>query len=242
MADSSVIAGVMAAGGFEAMADAGLVEQVRRGEPLAFCAVMRRYNQPLFRVARAIMADDAEAEDVVQESYARAFAAIGGFRGEAGLGTWLTRIVINESRGRLRRRRPQVDLDQVERSQEAGALILGFPGGKIVDDPEADAARAEVRRLLERAVDDLPEPFRLVFTLRDIEGRPVEEVAGLLDIRAETVRTRLHRARRQLRAALDATLADALRGSFPFLGTRCDRLVDAVMRRLCAERGWPQPD
>ena len=242
MADSSVMAGVMAASGFEAMADAGLVEQVRRGEPQAFCAVMRRYNQPLFRVARAIMADDAEAEDVVQESYARAFAAIDGFRGEAGLGTWLAPIVINESRGRLAPRRPQVDLDQVERSQEAGALILGFPGGKLVDDPEAEAARAEVRRLLERAVDELPEPFRLVFILRDIEGRSVEEVAGLLDIRAETVRTRLHRARRQLRAALDATLADALRGSFPFLGTRCDRLVDAVMRRLCAERGWPQPD
>ena len=192
MADSSV----MATGGFEVMADAGLVEQVRRGEPLAFCAMMRRYNQPLFRVARAIMADDAEAEDVVQESYARAFAAIDGFLGEAGPGTWLTRIVINESRGRLRRRRPQVDLDQVEQSQAAGALILGFPGGKLVDDPEADAARAEVRLLLERAVDELPEPFRLVFILRDIEGRSVEEVAGLLDIRAETVRTRLHHARK----------------------------------------------
>lgn len=233
MPDSSA----MAAGNFEVMADNGLVEHVRRGEPLAFCAVMRRYNQPLFRVARAIMADDAEAEDVVQESYARAFAAIDGFRGEAGLGTWLTRIVINESRGRLRRRRPQVGLDQVERNQEAGALVLGFPGGRVMDDPEIDVARAEVRRLLERAVDGLSEPFRLVFILRDIEDRSVEETADLLGIRPETVRTRLYRARRQLRAALDATLADAVRGSFPFLGSRCDRLVDNVMRRLGMAQG-----
>ena len=218
----------------DTMADSGLVERIKQGEQIAFRALIQRYNQSLFRVARGIVADDGEAEDIVQESYVRAFAALDSFRGDSGLRTWLTRIVINESRGRLRRRRPQVELDQVDLAQETGALVLGFPGGNIVDNPEKSAARAEVRLLLERAIDHLAEPFRLVFILREVQECSVEETAELLGIRAETVKTRLHRARRQLRAALDTTLADAIQGSFPFLGKRCDRLTAAVMKRLAA--------
>lgn len=221
----------------EWIAEDELVGRIRAGEELAFRQLMQRYNQPLYRVARAIVSDDNEAEDVLQESYTRAFAALGGFRGEAGLQTWLTRIVINESRGRLRRRRPRVELDQVERIQESGALVLGFPGGQVVESPDTEAARAEVRLLLEQAVDQLPDIFRLVFILREIQECSVEETAAILDIRPETVKTRLHRARRMLREALDATLAEAIRGSFPFLGKRCERLTEAVMQRIAATHG-----
>ena len=158
-------------------------------------------------------------------------AAIAGFRGEAGIATWLTRIVLNEARGRLRARRPTADLDVVETAQ-VSARVLPFPGRNGPDDPEADAARAQIRGILETAVDDLPEPFRLVFILREVEELSVEETAAHLAIRPETVKTRLHRARRRLREALDARLADVMVGAYPFLGPRCARITEAVLQRL----------
>jgi RNA polymerase sigma factor (sigma-70 family) len=213
------------------MPEPELVGHARAGDRGAFRAIMTRCNQRLFRVARAVVRDEAEAEDVLQEAYLRAFAAIAGFRGEAGIATWLTRIVLNEAHGRLRRRKPTVDLDQVEAAQES-AQVLNFPGMARSDDPEADAARAQIRRLLERAVDDLPEPFRLVFILREVEDLSVEETASHLNLKVETVKTRLHRARRRLREALDAQLADVMVGAYPFLGARCERISDAVLQRL----------
>jgi RNA polymerase sigma-70 factor (ECF subfamily) len=236
MARHEAIASPKAAASAAWVAEHDLVDRIRAGEEAAFRQLMQRYNQRLYRVARAIVSDDSEAEDVLQESYTRAFAAIDGFRGESGLQTWLTRIVINESRGRLRRRRPRVALDQVERIQESGALVLGFPGGQVVESPDSQAARAEVRLLLEQAVDRLPDIFRLVFILREIQECSVEETAELMGVRPETVKTRLHRARRLLREALDASLAEALHGSFPFLGKRCARLTEAVMQRIAAAR------
>lgn len=223
---------------FDGMAEVTLLRHARRGEREAFRVIVQRHNQRLFRVARGIVADDAEAEDVLQESYVRAFAAIGSFRGESSLLTWLTRITINEGRGRLRRRRIQVDLDQIDAARAAGALVLAFPGGHTMEDPEAKAAQAETRLLIERAVDTLPEPFRLVFIMRDVQELSIEETADILDIRPETVKTRLHRARRMLRAALDDTLASAMRGAFPFLGRRCDRITEAVLARLAPAQGW----
>ena len=200
-----------------AMPEAELVGCAREGDREAFRAIMTRCNQRLFRVARAVVRDEAEAEDVLQEAYTRAFGAIAGFRGEAGIATWLTRIVLNEAHGRQRRRRATVELDEVETAQE-GAQVLNFPGLSRSEDPEADAARAQIRRIFERAVDDLPEPFRLVFILREVEELSAEETAGHLNLKVETVKTRLHRARRRLREALDAQLADVMVGAYPFPG------------------------
>lgn len=211
--------------------EAGLALRAKAGDRDAFRAIMQRMNQRLFRVARGVVGSDHEAEDVLQEAYVRAFAAIGGFRGEAQLSTWLTRIVLNEARGRLRSRKATVELDAVEAAQAAGGQVLAFPklGG---EDPEGNAARSEIRRLLEHAVDELPEAFRVVFMLREVEECTVEETADALGVKPATVKTRLFRARRLLREALDAKLADALTGAYPFLGARCLRIQDAVLARL----------
>jgi RNA polymerase sigma factor (sigma-70 family) len=212
-----------------------LVDLARAGDREAFRDIMTRCNQRLFRIARAVVRDEAEAEDVLQEAYTRAFAAIAGFRGEAGVATWLTRIVLNEAHGRLRRRRTTVDLGQVETAQEHGQ-ILSFPSPSRREDPEAEAAHVQIRAILERAVDALPEPFRLVFILREIEELSAEETARHLDLKVETVKTRLHRARRRLRQSLQAQLADVMVGAYPFLGERCERITEAVLRRLKPDR------
>lgn len=213
------------------LSDADLVRQVREGDVDAYGALVQRYNQRLYRVARAIVRDDAEAEDVLQEVYVRAFAALAEVRDAAHVGAWLTRIVINEARGRLRRRRSMVGLSELD-GMQSHAQVLQFPGGAPAADPEREAAAAEARRLLERAIDELPAAFRLVFVLRDVQGLSVEETGAELGLRPETVRTRLHRARRLLRQLLSEKLASALQGSFPFLGERCVRMRAAVLLRL----------
>jgi RNA polymerase sigma-70 factor, ECF subfamily len=209
-----------------------LVALAKRGEGEAFRVIMQRCNQRLFRTARSVVRDDSEAEDVLQEAYARAFQNLDGFRGEAGIPTWLTRIVINEARGRLRKRRNNVDLEEIEAAQQDTGRIVMFPTAYGSSDPERDAARAEARRLLERAVDGLAEPYRLVFVLREIEELSVEETAATLGLKPETVKTRLHRARRQLREGLAEQLGSAMGGAFPFLGARCERITQAVLDRL----------
>lgn len=219
----------------EGLGEAELVRLAQAGDGEAFRVIMQRGNQRLFRVARGVVRDDAEAEDVLQEAYVRAFAAIGGFRGEAGLMTWLTRIVLNEARGRLRKRRPMVGLDQIEAAQMDGAQVIPFPNAFGSASPEADAARAQIRGLIEHAVDDLPEAFRIVFIMRDIDECSIEETAANLDLKPETVKTRLHRARKLLREALDAKLASTMAEAFPFMGARCNRITEAVLARLAAE-------
>jgi RNA polymerase sigma-70 factor (ECF subfamily) len=216
---------------YAALPEADLVARARAGDREAFRAIMTRCNQRLFRIARAVIGDEGEAEDVLQEAYVRAFGAIAGFRGEAAIATWLTRIVLNEAHGRLRRRKVTVEFEELEAAQES-AQVLNFPGAARSDGPEADAARAQIRRMLEQAVDGLPEAFRLVFILREVEELSVEETAGHLGLKPETVKTRLHRARRRLREALDAQLADVMVGAYPFLGARCERISEAVLRRL----------
>lgn len=217
---------------YAALEDADLVALVRGGDRQAFRHVMRRSNQRLFRVARGVLNNDDEAEDVVQEAYVHAYEKLATFRGEASLLTWLTRIVLNEAYGRLRHRRPTVDIEQIEAAQAEGGRVLAFPSRFGSEDPAAAAAREQMRHLLERAVDELPEPFRIVFVLREIEECTVEETAASLELRPETVKTRLHRARRLLRAALHDSLASSLGDAFPFLGPRCDRVTETVMQRL----------
>lgn len=225
---------------YAAMDDATLVGRVRHGDRDAFRQIMRRCNQRLFRVARGVVGDDAEAEDVVQEAYVHAYEKIDGFRGEASLPTWLTRIVLNAAYGRLRQRRATVDVAQIEAAQHEDRVLV-FPSRFGHEDPAAAATRAQIRALVEHAIDDLPEPFRIVFVLREIEECTVEETAAALDLREETVKTRLHRARRQLRAALQDTLATTLTDAFPFLGSRCDRMTDEVLKRLEASPPGPSP-
>jgi RNA polymerase sigma factor (sigma-70 family) len=217
---------------YEGQDDAALVGLVQGGDREAFRQVMRRSNQRLFRVARGVMNDDAEAEDVVQEAYVHAYEKLATFRGDASLLTWLTRIVLNEAYGRLRQRRHTVDIDQIEVAQADVGRVVAFPAKFGSEDPLASAARDQVRRLVERAVDGLPEPFRIVFVMREIEECTVEETAVSLDLKAETVKTRLHRARRLLRVALHDTLSTSLGDAFPFLGPRCDRVTESVMQRL----------
>lgn len=219
--------------GFSALSDEDLAAEVSAGDTRAFAAIMQRYNRRLYRVARAVVRDDAEAEDVVQAAYLRAFASIAGFRGEAKLGTWMTRIVINEALGRMRGRRPTEQLTVLEaQDQDARSRLIMFPGVNMPADPEKAAAQAQIRRLLEDAIDTLPDPFRLVFVMRDVEEMSVEETSAQLGIRAETVKTRLHRARRLLRSELDGRLSSALSDTFPFAGVRCARITGAVLAHL----------
>ncbi len=212
---------------YQGMDEAALAARAKSGDHEAFRTIMQRCNQRLFRVARAVVGNDDEAEDVLQESYLRAFAGIAAFRGEAGLLTWLTTITLNEARGRLRKRRPTVDLNEMDEMQ---ARIIPFPGA--APNPEAEAARSEVRQLLEKAIDALPEDFRVVFMLREVEGCSVEETAAQLKLKPQTVKTRLFRARRLLREAMERKFLTSMGQVFPFMGARCTRIADRVLERL----------
>jgi RNA polymerase sigma-70 factor (ECF subfamily) len=216
------------------VAEAGDVALVRRAlarDPNAFRAIIKTHNQRLYRIARGVVRNDAEAEDIVQEAYMRAFASLGAFRGEASLSTWLSRIVINEALGRLRKRKRDVPMPE-----NPDARIIRFPLNPIDfnpgDDPERTMAQRQILRLVERATDSLPDVYRTVFVARVIEGLSVEETAGLLAVRPETVKTRLHRARALVRKALEDEIGPVLLDAFPFAGRRCERLSQAVMKRL----------
>jgi len=212
------------------MGDAELLAQLRAGRSSAYAALMRGNNQRLYRLARGILRDESEAEEVVQESYVRAFTHLDGFKGEASLATWLARIVLNEALGRLRRRRPILDIDDMAETLVAAedAPMLR----SVEPSPEQASARLEIRRAIERAVDALPPAFRSVFMLRALEQMSVEETAACLGIPGETVKTRFHRANKLLRQALTRHFGAILDGAFPFLGTRCDRLIAGVLERL----------
>jgi RNA polymerase sigma factor (sigma-70 family) len=208
----------------EDLDDAGLVERARQRDPAAFWLIIKRHNQRLHRIARAVLDDDTEAEDVLQETYIHAFMHLSQFRAEARLSSWLTRIALNEALGRRRQRRPTVDIKAIE------GMVAPFSAHK--PDPEEAAALAEIRSLLERAVSGLPEPFRIVFIMRDVEEMSIEETALLLGLRPQTVSTRLHRARRLLREALGDKLATVFTDTFLFAGARCDCLAQLVLDRL----------
>jgi len=213
--------------------DAELARRIARHDEVAFETLMRRYNGRLFRVARAILGNDAEAEDALQEAYLAAYRHIAEFRGGAKLSTWLTRIVINEALGRLRRQKrdgtvvPFVHHDRDEQCEQ-GAVVTD----QLTESPENATLRAEVRRLLERKIDELPLVFRTVFILREIEEMTVEETAECLSIPDATVRTRLFRARGMLREALAREMDLSSPDVFGFAGERCNRIVAAVLARF----------
>jgi RNA polymerase sigma-70 factor (ECF subfamily) len=215
-------------------AEAGDMALVRRAlarDPDAFRTIIKTHNQRLYRIARGVVRNDAEAEDIVQEAYMRAFANLGAFRGEASLSTWLSRIVINEALGRLRKRKRIVAMPGNPEAQ-----IIRFPLNQNDlnpgDDPERTMAQRQILGLVERATDSLPDVYRTVFVARVIEGLSIEETADLLGVKPETVKTRLHRARTLVRKALDDEIGPVLLDAFPFAGRRCERLTQAVMRRL----------
>jgi len=206
-----------------------LVRRAMAREGDAFRSIMKTHNQRLYRIARGVVRNDAEAEDIVQEAYVSAFAHLDAFRGDSSLATWLSRIVINEALGRLRKRRRTVAMPA-----NAQAEIIQFPLNPS-DDPERTMAQRQILDLVERATDSLPDVYRSVFVARVIEGLSIEETAELLGVRPETVKTRLHRARALVRKALDDQIGPVLLDAFPFAGRRCDRLTSAVMRRLGLE-------
>ena len=211
--------------------DAELVRRALARDDTAFRTIMERHNRRLYRIARGILRNDSEAEDVVQEAYVKAFTHLDGFRGESTLATWLSRITMNEALGRLRRERPAMDLETFE-TQRTEAQIIKFPQTVTSDDPERTMAQREILQLVERATDKLPEIFRMVFMTRVIEGMSTEETADLLGLQPETVKTRLHRARRLVRDELDKQIGPVLMDAFPFAGRRCERMTNAVMQRL----------
>ena len=199
---------------------------------------MRRFNQKLYRTARSILKDDAEAEDAVQEAYLLAYRGIGKFRHDAKLSTWLVRIVVNESLGRLRKRSRRAEVirldgDSEGRESEPENEMAQMPNSSPApESPERAAMRAQTRRLLESKIDALPDAFRSVFVLRALEDLTVEETADVLAIPEATVRSRFFRARSQLREALSREIDFALEDAFAFAGARCDRIVAGVFARL----------
>lgn len=211
-----------------------LVSRAAAGDGAAFEVLMRRYNQFLFRIARSILKNDAEAEDAVQEAYLRAWRALGSYRAESRLSTWLVRIVTNEALGRLRRATAQI-------IPLEAAMIASDPGIQAAltespdRGPEQSALRTQVREIMEMRIDLLPEVYRTVFVLRAVEEMSVEDVAQALEIPQATVRTRFFRARGLLRESLANEMDLALGDVFAFDGARCDRIVANVLSKGCAE-------
>jgi RNA polymerase sigma-70 factor (ECF subfamily) len=212
--------------------DPELLAQIAAGRMGAFEALMQRYNRKLYRAARGITGDDAEAEDVVQEAWTRAYSHLVDFRGEAQLSTWLVRIAVNEALARRRRGRPTIAIDQMDERQISNVIM--FPAETL--DQESDLSRTEVHAMLEQAVDSLPPAFRMVFVMRAIEELSVEQIAAQLDISQATVRTRMHRSRALLRKALETRFATCLADLFPFDGARCRAMTERVMAAIGATR------
>jgi RNA polymerase sigma-70 factor, ECF subfamily len=204
------------------MPDEAIVARVMSGDSALFELLMRRYNRLLFRLARGILPDDDEARDVVQAAYVRAYYHLEQFRGPAGFKAWLARIAVNEALGRVRRAPTIVDAEE-----HAVALPdLAEPG------PENAASRGDLLRILQAAIDRLPEEFRQVFVLRGVEQLSIAETAEVLGIKPATVKTRFHRARHMLQQLLQRKLDDAARDTFPFGGQHCDAIVGTVLAQI----------
>lgn len=206
------------------LTDEEIVGRVRRGEHELFELLMRRHNQRIYRAARAILHDDGEAEDVMQDAYVRAFEHLGDFQGRARFSTWLTRIAVYEALARARRNKR---FDSLEAHTEEPSMSTTSGAS-----PEQQTSDAEMRGILETAVSALPEDFRAVFVLRAVEGMSGAEVAECLGIGEETVKTRLFRARGRLQEMLLASVEPALPSLYAFHLSRCDRVVAGVLRRI----------
>jgi RNA polymerase sigma-70 factor (ECF subfamily) len=221
---------------YAAMADVDLARCCADGDAEAVRHLVTANNQRLFRAAWSILGNRAEAEDVLQSCYAKALGAIGGFEGRSSLTTWLTRIAINEALGRKRVQRRRRKHLEAEGVQVLEIYREQLAKGSHAPSPEAEAARDQLRSILERAIAELPENFRTVFVLHEIEGESVDDAAQLLGIPAGTAKTRLMRARLKLQQALAPEVRSALTGTFPFAGLDCARLTERVVADFVRSR------
>jgi len=211
------------------LTDSEVVERVRVGERGLYELLMRRYNQRLYRVVRSVVRDDAEAEDVLQDTWVRTDEHLAQFEGRASFATWVTRIAYYEALARVRKGKRWTPVED-----EAGEILPAVEREKQVETPEAEAMRGELREILQSAVDALPDGYRTVFMLREIEQLSTLDTADSLGVSEEAVKTRLHRARALLRRGVEERMGPALTGAYAFMGTRCDRTVARVMERIGA--------
>ena len=219
----------------ETLSDEEIVYRVRAGETALYEVIMRRYNQRLYRIARAILHNDSEAEDVMQDAYVRAYEHLDQFAARAPFATWLTRIAVHEALARLRGRNRIQSLDDTE---DNGDQSMQIPSKS--PDPEQSASGAQLRGLLEEAVLDLPEHYRIVIMLRDIEELSTAETADALDLTEHNVKIRLHRGHGMIRSWLFERIGAGAKEAFPFMGVRCNRVVEGVFNRLAAADSNPQ--
>jgi RNA polymerase sigma-70 factor (ECF subfamily) len=219
----------------ESYSDEEIVDRVKGGEVALYEIIMRRYNQRLYRVARAVLRDDAEAEDVMQDAYVRAYQHLDQFAGRSLFSTWLTRIALHEALSRLRLRNRNQQFDDTGRDGESSMnnMVESSP------DPEQNASRAELSHLLEAALLGLPEQYRTVVMLRDVEGMSTAETASALDLTEDNVKIRLHRGRAMARGWIVERVGAKARDAFPFMGDRCDRVVLDVLARLAESSNGP---
>jgi len=208
-----------------ALSDEQIVQRVRAGDTEVFAVLLRRHNQRVYRAARSVLRDDTEAEEIAQEAWVRAFEHLDQFAGRGRFPMWVTRIALYEAWAHARRGRKGLGVPKSGADEMASAKVCS-------DDPERAASDREVHGFIEAAIDSLPEKYRLVFILREVEGLSTAEAADSLKLSLVTVKTRLHRARALLRRQLLALAGPGIAGSFRFLGRRCDRIVGAVMRRI----------
>ncbi len=210
----------------EPLSDEEVVRRVLNGETALFEIIMRRYNQRLYRLSRAILRDDAEAEDVMQDAYVRAYEHLGQFAGRAQFSTWLSRIAIHEALARAKKRQRTDQLDEAE----GGGSEMNLVTNAL--DPEEQTSASELRHTLEQAIIAIPEQYRLVLMMRDVEQMNTAETASALDLTEENVKVRLHRARALVRKELFARAGGEVATAFGFMGVRCDRVVARVLKRI----------
>jgi len=207
--------------------DDEVIVRVRTGDTALYEIIMRRYNQRLYRITRAILRDDTEAEDVIQDAYVRAYQYLHQYAGDGLFSVWLTRIAVHEALRRLRLRNRSQQLEESERDEEGPMNVV-----ETSPDPEQRASIAELNHLLEEAVLGLPDAYRTVVMMRDVEQMSTAETAAALDISEENVKVRLHRGHAMMRGWLFARVGENAKEVFPFMGPRCDRVVLGVFARL----------
>jgi len=217
--------------GSEGWTDEDIVERVLAGDNALYEILVRRHNQRLYRVARAIVRNDAEAEDVMQDAYVRAFAHLDQFEGRARFGAWLTRIAVNEALARVRMQQRMQPL-----ADDGSEGEYAMPANYHSMNPEEHTSNAELGLILEETLLSLPEQYRAVVMLRDVEEMSTAETAEALDLTEENVKVRLHRGRAILRESISDRVGTTAREAFPFMGTRCERMIALVMRRVTASR------
>jgi RNA polymerase sigma-70 factor, ECF subfamily len=209
------------------LTDEEIITRVKAGDLALYEVIMRRYNQRLYRIARAILHDDTEAEDIMQDAYVRAYIHLHQFAGRSAFSTWLTRIAVHEALTRLRsrNRHPQVDVTEYDRE-----ISMKTPSNSL--DPEQSASTGQLKEFLEAAVMNLPESYRTVIMLRDIEELSTAETAEALDLTEENVKVRLHRGHGMIRSWLFERIGANAKEAFPFMGVRCDCVVQQVFNRI----------